>query len=219
MATVPPPLNNAGLGNRGDGWQGTGTLTATSAWVMGLTRINRTQAVVLIQVQATAGDPAVTIQLKVAVPLDTSSSPPTPSALPTLIGTLTSALSPQPEIASSDDAFGTSTGTVMSTLMQAYGSGQLEFTRAPGTTFAGLSGQVTSGRVTAWTPALADPATPQTRSGLVTTTWTLPGGAGVAVLPLLDLHCAAGRPLAAAIRRPRTDRLTTPSIHLRKGHH
>ena len=174
----PAALNNAGLGNRGDGWQGTGTLTATSAWVMGLTRINRTQAVVLVEVQATTGDPADTIQLKVAVPLDTTSSPPTPSAPPTLIGTLTSALAPQPEIASSDDAFGTSTGTVTSTLMQAYGSGQLGFTRAPGTTFSGLSGQVTSGRLTAWTPAQADPATPQTRSGLVTTTWTLPEGAG-----------------------------------------
>ena len=67
----------------------------------------------------------------------------------------------------------------MNKLIAAYGSGDLEFVRGPGSTFTGLAGMVTSGQVQSWRMAKTRPgADPSLRSGDVTVLWTLPGGAG-----------------------------------------
>ena len=61
----------------------------------------------------------------------------------------------------------------------AYGTGDLEFVRGPGSSFTGLAGMVAGGQVLSWRMAkLVTGADPSLRAGDVTVLWSLPGGAG-----------------------------------------
>ena len=81
--------------------------------------------------------------------------------------------------ANEDTDTGRATADTVSKLITAYGSGDLEFVRGPGSTFAGLAGTVTGGQVQSWRMAKLGPGDdPALRSGDVTVLWSLPGGAG-----------------------------------------
>ena len=74
---------------------------------------------------------------------------------------------------------GRATADTVSKLITAYGSGDLEFVRGPGSSFTGLAGMVTGGQVLSWRMAKArGRGDPSLRAGDVTVLWTLPGGAG-----------------------------------------
>ena len=81
--------------------------------------------------------------------------------------------------ADEDTDTGRATADTVGKLITAYGSGDLEFVRGPGSTFAGLADMVTAGQVLSWRMAKTGTGgDPSLRAGDVTVLWTLPGGAG-----------------------------------------
>ena len=81
--------------------------------------------------------------------------------------------------ADEDTDTGRATADTVSKLITAYGSGDLEFVRGPGSTFMGLAGMVTGGQVLSWRMAkLGTGDDPSLRSGDVTVLWSLLGGSG-----------------------------------------
>ena len=74
---------------------------------------------------------------------------------------------------------GRATAVTVGKLIAAYGTGDLEFVRGPGTSFTGLAGMVTAGQVLSWRMAkVGAGGDASVRSGDVTILWTLPAGAG-----------------------------------------
>ena len=103
------------------------------------------------------------------------------TAPPALVGAApTQALGAAVRVASDEDTDdGRATAETVSKLITAYGTGDLEFVRGPGSNYLGLAGMVTAGQVRSWRMAKVSPGgDPSLRSGDVTVLWTLPGGAG-----------------------------------------
>ena len=168
-----------------DGWDGTGRLTADAAAAVAVLRCNPTGAVatVRVRIHTAAGGPRWVL---LAIPLEFTDGVVTPAATPALVGTppdtcTTPALR---QVSQDDVATRDATAGTIAKLATAYGAGDLEFVRAPGTRFTGLSGAVTSGAVQSWRVTTPTPAAdPASRVGDLTVVWTLPSGGG-------SLRCA-----------------------------
>ena len=185
-------------GSAVDGWDGSGQLSIENAIPVSVVRIGEDRAIVTIQAR-TSGSPSsgaaapatsITVSsraagsatwLTLAVPVLLRGSRVILTARPALVGSPpTEALGPAvPSAADEDTDTGQATAPTVNKLITAYGSGDLEFVRGPGSDFTGLGGMVTSGRVESWRMAkLPTGGDPATRAGDVTVLWTLPGGAG-----------------------------------------
>jgi hypothetical protein len=77
-----------------------------------------------------------------------------------------------------DAAFAGQTREVITTLLRAYGSGELDYARASGTSFTGLDKAAALQEVTAWRVQQNPGGDGSVRVGDVTVTWVLSGGAG-----------------------------------------
>lgn len=163
-----------------DGWDGSGKVTAAAAAAVGLVRTGDTTAVVTVQVRLQSA--AWTGRwVFLAVPMVFRNGLPRVAAAPVLVGSPpTRGDGPAVTGAADEDTNAeTATADTVGKLMAAYGAGDLEFARGPGTTFTGLAGTVTSGRVLSWRVAYqASGGDPQVRDGDVSVLWTLPGGTG-----------------------------------------
>jgi hypothetical protein len=119
--------------------------------------------------------------LTLAVPVAVAGSRILVTASPALVGSPPSQVNgPAVATASDEDTnAGAATAETVNKLIAAYGSGDLEFARGPGSTFTGLAGMVTSGQVQIWRMAKTQAGEdPSLRSGDVTVLWTLPDSAG-----------------------------------------
>lgn len=191
-------LNRWGFGGvLNDEWDGSGQLGAENAVPVAVLRSGDDQAVVTLQVRAV---PASLVQpanpgvidanwpgagsamwLTVAVPVALRGPQLVVTAPPVLVGSPpTQALGPAVRTAADEDTdAGRATMGTVAKLITAYGSGDLEFVRGPGSMFTGLVGMVTAGQVQSWRMAkVASGDDPSVRSGDVTVLWTLPAGAG-----------------------------------------
>jgi hypothetical protein len=198
-ATRTTDLDRSGLnGAVNDGWDGSGRLTVQNAVAVGVLRLSEGQAVVTVQVRAAASPPADAatgysndsgspgpaadaLWLTVAVPVALHGARIAPTAPPAVVGSPpTQALGPAVRAAGDEDSdAGRATADTVGKLIAAYGSGDLEFVRGPGSTFEGLAGVVTAGLVQSWRMArIGTGDDPSLRIGDVTVLWTLPGGAG-----------------------------------------
>lgn len=120
--------------------------------------------------------------VSVAVPLAKRGGRVVVTAPPVLVG------SPPAEVAdpalpgsvsAGDIAFAQSTQDTLSTLLRAYGTGELDYARAAGTSFSGLNQAARLEAVTGWRVRNLDlGAEGSTRVGDATVTWALSGGAG-----------------------------------------
>jgi hypothetical protein len=192
-------LDRSGLkGAVNDGWDGTGRLMVENAVAVAVLRVSEEQAVVTVQARAAASTPADaangytgdsgppgsaadTLWLTVAVPVALRGARIAPTAPPAVVGSPpTQALSPAVQAAGDEDSeAGRATADTVGKLIAAYGSGDLEFVRGPGSTFEGLAGMVTTGQVQSWRmDKIETGGDPSQRTGDVTVLWTLPGGAG-----------------------------------------
>jgi hypothetical protein len=77
-----------------------------------------------------------------------------------------------------DAGFAGQTREVITTLLRAYGSGELDYARASGTSFTGLDKAAALQEVTAWRVQQDRAGDASVRLGDVTVTWVLSGGAG-----------------------------------------
>jgi len=192
-------LDRLGLkGAVNDGWDGSGRLMVENAVAVAVLRISEDQAVVTVQARAAASTPADAISgytnaagapgpsadalwLTVAVPVALRGARIAPTAPPAVVGSPpTQALGPAVRAAGDEDSeAGRATADTVGKLIAAYGSGDLEFVRGPGSTFEGLAGMMTTGLVQSWRMARIGTADdPSLRIGDVTVLWTLPNGAG-----------------------------------------
>ena len=192
-------LDRLGLkGAVNDGWDGSGRLMVENAVAVAVLRISEDQAVVTVQARAAASTPADAISgytnaagapgpsadalwLTVAVPVALRGARIAPTAPPAVVGSPpTQALGPTVQRAGDEDSeAGRATADTVGKLIAAYGSGDLEFVRGPGSTFEGLAGMMTTGLVQSWRMARIGTADdPSLRIGDVTVLWTLPNGAG-----------------------------------------
>ncbi|MGS0684585.1 hypothetical protein ACVBEQ_05450 [Nakamurella sp. GG22] len=181
-----------------DGWDGSGRLRIENAIAIAVLRLPEDRAVVTVQARTAppqpdqATTPATTSSkssvlagssswLTVAVPVALRGSRVVITAPPALVGSPPSQALRPAVIAAADedtDTGRTTAGTVQK-LITAFGSGDLEFMRGPGSDFTGLAGMVTAGQVESWrmgkVSAGVDPAV---RAGDVTVLWTLADDAG-----------------------------------------
>ena len=119
--------------------------------------------------------------MTVAVPVAVRGSQVMLTAPPTLVGAAPAqALGAAVRTAADEDTEASrTTADTVRKLISAYGSGDLEFVRGPGSTFTGLAGMVTGGQMLSWRMAKAATGSdPSFRAGDVTVLWSLPGGAG-----------------------------------------
>jgi hypothetical protein len=124
-------LQSPGLtGIASDGWDGSGQLSVENAITVVVLRMSDDQAV-------------VTVQAKAAGPGTDTLSPPNG------LGSAVQA------VADEDAEIGRTTADTVSKLITAYGSGDLEFVRGPGSSFTGLAGMVAAGQVLSWRVACA----------------------------------------------------------------
>ena len=192
-------LSRWGLGEAvSDGWDGSGQLNVENSVAIAVLRTAEDRAVVTIQARTAPSPPtqvtssgdeqprfpgtaASAAWLTVAVPVALRGSRIVLTAPPALVG------SPPDQApgaavsgaADEDTDTGRATADTVGKLITAYGSGDLEFVRGPGSTFTGLAGTVTGGQVQSWRMAKLGPGDdPSLRSGDVTVLWSLPGGAG-----------------------------------------
>lgn len=158
--------------------------------------------------------------LNVAVPVARRGERVVVTAPPALVG------SPQPradraavplasgteDAAAEDGAFARDTREVITTLVRAYGTGELTYARAPNTSFTGLGDAATVEAVTAWRVREPDGGTDEgsdqgadgadglVRAGDVTVTWALSGGAGTVTCTYrVELRGDGGRWYLASI--------------------
>jgi hypothetical protein len=181
-----------------DGWDGSGQLETENAVAIAVLRTGDDRAVVTVQARTAhrvptpaadlnaansnpSGSRETSSWLTLAVPVAVSGWRILVTAPPALVG------SPPPQAsrpavptgADEDTETERATADTVNKLIAAYGSGDLEFARGPGSTFTGLAGMVTSGQVHSWQMAkLRTGDDPSLRSGDVTVLWTLPDGAG-----------------------------------------
>lgn len=192
-------LSRWGLGEAAsDRWGGSGQLNIENSVAIAVLRTTEDHAVVTIQARTTPSPPS-----QVATPA--TNSPPSPGvttsamwltvAAPVALRGSRIVLTAPPALVGSppDQAPGaavsgaadedTDTGRVtadtVGKLLTAYGSGDLEFVRGPGSSFTGLAGMVTGGQTQSWRMAkIGAGDDPSLRSGDVTVLWSLRGGAG-----------------------------------------
>ena len=179
-----------------DGWDGSGQLNAENAVPIGVLRVSDEGAVVTVQARIASPTPASTLSsvpggadqpgtaagwMTVAVPVAVRGSRVILTAPPALVGAAPAqALGAAVRTAADEDTV-TSRTTVdtVRKLISAYGSGDLEFVRGPGSSFPGLTGMVTGGQLLSWRMAKAAAGgDPSFRAGDVTVLWSLPGSAG-----------------------------------------
>ena len=145
--------------------------------------------------------------LNLAVPLQQRDNRVVVTATPALVGSPPTAAdlpAVSTNAASEDAAFAHDSHDVITTLLHAYGTGDLDYARAAGTTFAGLTDAAELDTITAWrVRALAPDADSSARTGDVTVTWVLSGGAGTLTCTYrVELHQDAGRWYLASIGPP-----------------
>jgi len=198
-ATRTAALSRWGLGGAvSDGWDGSGQLSIENAVAIAILRTAEDRAVVTIQARIAPSTPTQAITpatnstaspgvavsatwLGVAVPVALRGSRIVLTAPPALVGTppvqaLGAAVS---DASDEDTGTGRATADTVSKLITAYGSGDLEFVRGPGSNFTGLAGMVTGGQVQSWRMAkIGSGDDPSLRSGDLTVLWTLSDGAG-----------------------------------------
>ena len=191
-------LSRWGLGGAvSDGWDGSGQLNVENSVAIAVLRTTDDRAVVTIQARTTPSLPTQVATpatnspnspgadsktwLTVAVPVALRGSRIVLTAPPALVG---SPPVQAPGVAVSgavdeDTDAGRATADTVGKVITAYGSGDLEFVRGPGSIFAGLAGMVTGGQVQSWRMAkIGTRDDPSLRSGDVTVLWSLAGGAG-----------------------------------------
>lgn len=126
------------------------------------------------------------------------------TAPPALVGSAPT-IAAGPAVAASggvgDSAFAQGTQDTVTTLLRAYGSGELDYARADGTTFTGLDNAATVDSVGAWrVRTLGEGDDPDTRVGHATVTWLLSGGAGKLTCSYrIELRSSSGRWYLASI--------------------
>lgn len=117
-----------------------------------------------------------------AVPLARRGGRVVVTAVPVLVGSPPTAVAGPalPDSSSAGDtAFAQSTQDTLTTLLRSYGTGELDYARASGTSFIGLDQAAALDSVTAWRVKTLDRgADGSTRVGDATVTWALSGGAG-----------------------------------------
>jgi hypothetical protein len=201
-ATAPrsaraPALSRWGVsGALTDGWDGSGRLYAENAVPIAVLRLSDESAVVTVQARKTTSTPHPTATpvpvgaaqpadspswIAVAVPVAVRGSRVMLTAPPALVGAPpVQALGAAVRTAADEDTEASRvTAATVHKLISAYGSGDLEFVRGPGSTFMGLAGMVTGGQVLSWRMAKAAAGSdPSLRAGDVTVLWELPDGAG-----------------------------------------
>lgn len=100
-----------------------------------------------------------------------------------------------------EDSASRSTRDVVSKMLAAYATGELEFIRAAGSTVAGLNHAAELAQVSSW--ALLPGGSADTRLGVATVSWRLSGGAGtLACIYLLRLREQEGRWYLAGLSVP-----------------
>jgi len=181
-----------------DGWDGTGQLNTENAVAIAVMRSGEDRAIVTVQGRTEHQTPTPATDLNannsspsasrgtaswftLAVPVAVSGWRILVTAPPAIVGSPpTQASIPAVATAADEDtATGRATADTVNKLVAAYGSGDLEFARGPGSTFTGLAGMVTAGQVQSWRIAKVRAGEdPSLRSGDVSVLWTLPGGAG-----------------------------------------
>lgn len=212
-----------------DGWDGTGRQWADSPAAVDVRRGAADTAVVTVRVRVTpftsapttpsapadggaaASAPNLTASgataaaprwLNMAIPMTTAGGHPAVSAQPALIGSPPERVEPPavPGISLGDDQLAAATRETTSRLLGAYGSGDLSYARASGTTFTGLDGAARLGQVQQWRVAPSEPgADPAQRRGDATVTWDLAGGGHLTCPYLVDLRQNDGRWYLAGI--------------------
>jgi hypothetical protein len=120
--------------------------------------------------------------VNLAVPLARRADRIVVTAIPVLVGSPPTRVA-APGLPSSssagDTTFAQSTQDTLATLLRSYGTGELDYARAAGTSFTGLNQAATLESVSAWRVRNLDPgAEGSTRVGDATVTWALSGGAG-----------------------------------------
>jgi hypothetical protein len=192
-----PALSRWGVsGALTDGWDGSGQLNAENAVPIAVLRVSDEGAVVTVQARIASPTPASTANpvpggadqpgpaagwMTVAVPVAVRGAQFWLTAPPALVGAAPAqALGAAVRTAADEDTEASRvTAATVSKLISAYGSGDLEFVRGPGSSFTGLAGMVAGGQVLSWRMAKAAAgAEPSFRAGDVTVLWSLPGGAG-----------------------------------------
>ncbi len=191
-------LSRWGLGEAvSDGWDGSGQLNVQNSIAIAVLRTAEDRAVVTIQARTAPSLPAQETTpatnnttspgddsktwLTVAVPVSLRGFRMVLTAVPALVGSppVQAAGAAVSGTADEDTDTGRATADTVGKLISAYGSGDLEFVRGQGSTFAGLGEMVTGGQVQSWRMAkLGTGDDPTLRSGDVTVLWTLTGGAG-----------------------------------------
>lgn len=179
-----------------DGWDGSGQLNAENGVPIAVLRVSDEVAVVTVQARIASPTPASTANpvpggadqpgpaagwMIVAVPVAVRGAQFWLTAPPALVGAAPAqALGAAVRTAADEDTEASRvTAATVGKLIGAYGSGDLEFVRGPGSTFTGLAGMVTGGQVLIWRMAKsATGSDPSLRAGDVTVLWSLPGGAG-----------------------------------------
>ena len=125
--------------------------------------------------------------VNLAVPVGLSNGRVVVTAMPALVGTpQTSAHKPAvPQDSTSEDGeFAQDTRDTVATLLRAYASGDLQYARAPGTSFRGLDNAVELADIVTWRTQTQNSADEsggegeRVRVGDVTVTWVLSGDAG-----------------------------------------
>lgn len=136
--------------------------------------------------------------VNLAVPVEISGGQLSIPAEPALVG------SPPPTAedpavadasATEDATFAQSTQDTVTMLLSSYGTGDLSYSRAAGTTYSGLGGAATVQQLRQWRVAPVAPgADASRRRGDATVTWALSGGAGQLTCSyVVDLQAAQGR--------------------------
>jgi hypothetical protein len=176
-----------------DGWDGSGQLNTENVVPIGVLRLSDEGAVITVRARTASPTSALIANpvpggadqpgtwMTVAVPVAVRGSQGVLTAPPALVGAPpTQALGAAVRTAADEDTEASrATAATVGKLISAYGSGDLEFVRGPGSSFTGLAGMVTGGQVLSWRMAKAAAgAEPSFRAGDVTVLWALPGGAG-----------------------------------------
>lgn len=120
--------------------------------------------------------------VNLAVPLAKRGGRVVVTAPPVLVGS-PAAVAPGPALpgtaSAGDTAFAQGTQDILTTLLRSYGTGELDYARASGTSFTGLDHAAVLDSVTGWRVRSLDPgAEGSARVGDATVTWALSGGAG-----------------------------------------
>jgi hypothetical protein len=151
--------------------------------------------------------------LNLAVPVAYRDGRVVVTASPALVGSPPSAALapavPDASVAEEDGAFARDTRATVTTLLRAYGTGELTYARGPDTSFTGLNNAATVAAITQWRvqkpsdtndSGSTSSADGTVRAGDVTVTWALSGDAGTLTCTYrVELYRDGGRWYLASI--------------------